>query len=109
MHEILQDYKVRVFWSPEDEEFVAHTDEFGTAVNALAESPGEAVAELAVVLPAVIETYKEEGWELPEPAKFSGDLRVRMPKSLHAKLFHEAEREGVSMNALLITKLAKAL
>jgi predicted HicB family RNase H-like nuclease len=36
----------------------------------------------------------------------SGKFVVRLPKSLHASLEHEAEQEGVSLNQLVVTKLA---
>ena len=49
---------------------------------------------------------------LPEPPvgpqrhKYSGKFNVRVPKSLHAALASEAEAEGVSLNQLVVTKLA---
>jgi predicted HicB family RNase H-like nuclease len=49
---------------------------------------------------------------LPEPVnkpqrhEYSGKFVVRLPKSLHAALGQEAEREGVSLNQLVVTKLA---
>jgi hypothetical protein len=47
---------------------------------------------------------------LPEPQKtieFSGQLRLRFPKSLHSELSREAEREGVSLNSHMIRLLAE--
>lgn len=49
---------------------------------------------------------------LPEPAvgpqrhEYSGKFNVRIPKSLHAALVSEAENEGVSLNQLVLAKLA---
>lgn len=49
---------------------------------------------------------------LPEPPlqpiskEYSGKFNVRIPKSLHAALALEAEDEGVSLNQLVLTKLA---
>ena len=49
---------------------------------------------------------------LPEPAvgpqrrEFSGKFNVRIPKSLHAALASEAEAEAVSLNQLVLAKLA---
>lgn len=40
------------------------------------------------------------------PAKKSGRFVVRLPQSLHAALEQEAEREGVSLNQLVVAKLA---
>lgn len=39
----------------------------------------------------------------------SGNVLVRMPKSLHAAMIHEAEQEGVSLNQLIVAKLAAQL
>ncbi len=39
----------------------------------------------------------------------SGKVLVRMPKSLHAALQREAKSEGVSLNQLVVTKLAVQL
>jgi hypothetical protein len=49
---------------------------------------------------------------LPDPPagsqqrEFSGKFNVRVPKSLHAALASEAEAEGVSLNQLVVAKLA---
>jgi hypothetical protein len=49
---------------------------------------------------------------LPEPVvgpqrrEYSGKFNVRVPKSLHAALASEAEAEGVSLNQLVVAKLA---
>ena len=36
-------------------------------------------------------------------------ITVRVPQSLHAELIQEAEYEGVSLNLLCVTKLARPL
>lgn len=52
---------------------------------------------------------------LPEPSvkpqrrEHSGQVNVRIPKSLHAALISEAEAEAVSLNQLVLTKLAMHL
>jgi antitoxin HicB len=42
----------------------------------------------------------------PQRREYSGKFNVRVPKSLHASLASEAEAEGVSLNQLVVTKLA---
>jgi predicted HicB family RNase H-like nuclease len=37
---------------------------------------------------------------------YSGRINLRMPTDLHAQLAAEAERQGVSLNTLLLTLLA---
>ena len=42
----------------------------------------------------------------PQRREYSGKFNVRIPKSLHAALANEAEAEGVSLNQLVLAKLA---
>ena len=59
-----------------------------------------------------IEIALEDGISIPEPRfdeEYSGKFVVRLPRSLHRELVETAEREGVSLNALVITALAKAV
>jgi len=41
--------------------------------------------------------------------EFSGNFNIRIPKSLPAVLVSEAEKEGVSLNQLVLAKLAPHL
>ncbi len=45
----------------------------------------------------------------PQRREYSGKFNVRVPKSLHAALASEAETEGVSLNQLVVAKLARHL
>ena len=45
----------------------------------------------------------------PQRRDYSGKFNVRVPKSLHAALASEAEAEGVSLNQLVVAKLAMPL
>lgn len=50
---------------------------------------------------AWLEAALEEGIEISEPVsnnEFSGQFKLRIPKSLHKKLAVESRREGISMN-----------
>ena len=61
---------------------------------------------------AWIKTAKEFGDEIPEPsiaANYSGQWRIRLPKSLHAALALRAKAEGVSLNTLAATILASGI
>lgn len=109
----LHNYRMLVFWSERDQEYVASCPAFGPGANALAPTPEAALAELRTVLEMTVETYAEEGWALPQPdaqlATFSGKFVTRVPPSLHAKLAERAEREGVSLNAFVNVALAEAV
>jgi len=102
-------YSMRVAWSPEDEVFVASSPELG-GLSAHGVTPPEATAELSEAIDLALGTYEKEGWEVPEPQTvrtYSGQLRVRLPESLHAWLAGAAEAEGVSLNTFLVAKLSE--
>jgi predicted HicB family RNase H-like nuclease len=42
----------------------------------------------------------------PQRREYSGKFNIRIPKSLYAALASEAEAEGVSLNQLVLAKLA---
>lgn len=61
---------------------------------------------------AWIESALEDGAPIPEPRQaeeYSGKFVVRVPRSLHRELAMTAERDGVSLNAYVSTKLAYAV
>ena len=53
---------------------------------------------------AWLEAAIDEGLQIPEPSvdedisKYSGQFKLRIPKSLHRSLAIHAKREGISMN-----------
>ncbi len=52
----------------------------------------------------------EEGVEIPEPARedeYSGQFKLRIPKSLHKSLAEHSKAEGISMNQYCMYLLAK--
>jgi predicted RNase H-like HicB family nuclease len=104
-------YSCNVFWSANDNANIAVCPEF-PGLSAFGATREEALAELEVALELAIETYQAEGWELPKPqeqTEFSGQFRVRMPRSLHAKLTQHAQQEGVSLNTLVVTLLSEGV
>ena len=69
----------------------------------------EAYDGLMEAMEGWIETKLESGFAVPSPLdsnKFSGKYVVRLPKSLHARLAIEAEKEGVSLNQYTLYKLS---
>jgi predicted HicB family RNase H-like nuclease len=104
-------YSLRVMWSDEDEAYIATTPEF-PLLSAFADTPQDAINELVGVLEDAIEYMQEEGMALPSPQKvldYSGQFRLRLPKSLHAALVARAEREGVSLNTLATQLIAEGM
>lgn len=104
-------YSFSVAWSEPDSAYLALCAEF-PGLSAFGETPEQALSEMETALGLAIETYQEEGWELPPPLEqrsHSGQLRVRLPRALHARLAAQAQRDGVSLNTLIVAYLAEAL
>lgn len=102
-------YSTIVQWSDEDEGYIATVPELPN-ISAFGETVEAAVRELEVAKQAAIEVYEEDGCPLPAPDKireFSGQLRIRIPKSLHAELSREAVKDGVSLNQHISHLLSK--
>lgn len=109
--ELARRYPVAVCWSAEDGEYVATSSSF-PYLSALAASQEEALAEFQTVLEAVIELAREDGTPLPDPSPardYSGNLRVRLPKSLHRDLDTAAHADNVSLNTFIVTQLSRAV
>ncbi|MFI4955802.1 MAG: type II toxin-antitoxin system HicB family antitoxin [Gammaproteobacteria bacterium] len=69
----------------------------------------EALAAAEDALKSWLLTAKEFNDELPSPEQYSGQWRMRVPKSLHAALARRAKLEGVSLNALASILLAEGI
>ena len=98
----------RIFWSVEDEAFVAVCPEIH-GMSALGPTPADASAQLDTALDAAVAALEAGGHPVPEPLVhrgFSGQFRLRVPQSLHARLVHRADAEGVSLNTLAVALLA---
>lgn len=60
-----------------------------------------------------MEAAIEDGMEIPDPSEeadiseYSGQFKLRMPKSLHRSLSMNAKKEGISMNQYCIYLLSK--
>jgi len=102
-------YSINLAWSEEDSCYVATIAEFPD-LSAFGESPEEAVEEAKTAVEGFLKVYEEDGCPVPKPKTlkaFSGQTRLRLPKSLHATLHQEAEREGVSLNTYIINLLSE--
>lgn len=89
--------------------YVARVLEFDGCI-ATGETREEAHKAIYEVFEGFIESMLEDGDAIPDPIgdeQYSGNLRVRMPKSLHRNLSEAAKLEGVSLNQYLINKLSK--
>jgi predicted HicB family RNase H-like nuclease len=103
-------YGVELFCD-EDGDWLAHLVELPN-VSAFGPTMDKALDELAVAWELVKESYREDHQEIPiAPSKrqYSGQFNVRIDRRVHRALVIEAERAGLSLNALVSQKLAKAV
>ena len=105
-------YPAQVFWSDEDEGFVALATDL-PGCSAFGETQEEAVKELQGAIVASIEALQAAGNPVPKPSRpadanqYSGKVLVRMPKFLHAQLAASAQTEDVSLNQYIVARLAQ--
>lgn len=102
-------YKLEIIPDTEESGFVASYPELPGCISC-----GETIAEVV----ANIEDAKKEwllasiesGIEINEPENldlYSGQFKLRIPKSLHKTLSEDSKKEGVSMNQYCVYLLAK--
>jgi len=102
-------HAISIKWSDEDNSYVATIPGI-QALSALGATREEALSELFIASDAYFEALEASGKPLPLPEKvmpYSGQLRLRMPRSLHAVLSREAEDENISLNTYIITLLSE--
>lgn len=90
--------------------FVGRVAEF-PHLAAFEDSPEEARACILDAISTLQAVAEENGEQLPAPApcgqeEFNGRFTLRLPKTLHARMYRLAEREGVSLNQLFVTAIA---
>ena len=102
-------YRIVTEWSDEDEAFVARVPALpGCAAHG--STSAAAAREAQIAAEAMLEVMRERGMALPPEdatAAYSGQIRLRMPRSLHEHLARIAAAEGVSLNQLMLTLLAQ--
>ncbi len=104
-------YSINLAWSDEDEGYIATIPEFPN-LSAFGENPEEAVKQAKLVATQMLEVLQEDREAPPVPKKvieYSGQTRLRLPKSLHRALALEADRQCVSLNTLIVSKLSQSL
>ena len=62
-------YAIHIFWSDEDEGYIAICDEF-PGLSAFGETRVEALNEAQTALDGMLETYRLKGIQIPEPQLF---------------------------------------
>jgi len=102
----LNDYQLVLQWSDEDQCYIATIPAWQNARTHGA-TLEEAARNARDVVALLIDSARRHGEPIPPPERrHSGNLRLRLPSSLHGRLAREAEREGVSLNQWIVAKLA---
>lgn len=76
------------------------------------DTPEEAAHEAQVAAGEILKVLREDGRPVPPPdasAGYSGQIRLRLPKSLHATLDRMASTEGTSLNQYMVALLARGV
>ena len=74
------------------------------------ETVEEAVANIREAKADWLAAAIEDGCTIPEPTRtedYSGQFKLRLPKSLHKKLAEHAKREGISLNQYCVYLLSE--
>lgn len=110
----LDRFSATVAYDPESSGYIAVCEEI-PGISAFGATRAEALSEFEIVLDMALDTYREEGWPLPQPRcpsdpeLPSGEFRVRIPRYLHGLLAKRAADEGVSQNTLVVAFCAQGL
>jgi predicted RNase H-like HicB family nuclease len=102
-------YRLEIIPDPDEGGYGAAYPELPGCVTC-AETMAGIVSSAEDAKRAWLEAALEEGLNIPEPtssADYSGQFKLRMPKSLHKALAEHAKREGVSMNQYCLYLLSK--
>jgi predicted HicB family RNase H-like nuclease len=107
----LEKYSFNIAWSESDGEYVATSAEF-PGLSGLGATAEEAVSELRAAMEVAVDAFLEDGEPIPPAQQLdqhSGQFRLRIARSQHALLVIRAQREGISLNALIQTYVAAGL
>lgn len=93
-------YKIEIIREEEGNGYVLHCPELPGCITC-ADTPEEGFVLIEDAKKAYFIACIEDGIEIPEPLKledYSGQFKLRIPKTLHKKLAEKAKAEGISMN-----------
>lgn len=114
MSEATKRFPASVFWSDDDEGFIALAPDL-PGCSAFGITAEEALRELETAKEAWLEATTKAGNPIPQPSapsadpQHSGKVLLRMPRDLHTQLARAAEAQGVSLNQYLVYLLASSV
>lgn len=102
-------YKMEIVPEIEEGGFVAMFPDLPGCIT-VGDTIDEVIANIIDAKKAWIEAELEEGRKIPEPKDindYSGQFKLRLPKSLHRILAENSKREGISMNQYCLYLLSR--
>ncbi|MCM1056306.1 MAG: type II toxin-antitoxin system HicB family antitoxin [Firmicutes bacterium] len=102
-------YRMEVIEDKDEGGFVVSYPDFPGCITC-GETVESAVANALDAKKAWIEAALEEGITIPEPDSlddYSGQFKLRLPRSLHRLLAEHSRREGISMNQYCVYLLSR--
>lgn len=103
-------YRIVLEWSDEDAAFVARVPALpGCAAHG--KTAEEAARQARRAAEAMLSVLREDGDPLPAEdatAGYSGQIRLRLPRSLHERLARLSTAEGVSLNQMMVALLTES-
>jgi predicted HicB family RNase H-like nuclease len=100
-------YTYRVIWSDDDQEFVGLCAEF-PSLSWLSAKREDALRGIVALIRDTVADL-DEAEEAPVPLTdrpYSGELRIRIPPTIHQRLSIEAAERGTSLNKIIVQKLS---
>ena len=102
-------YRMEIIRDSDEGGFVASYPDLPGCITC-GETEEEALKNALDAKKARLEAALEENIEIPEPDSleaYSGQFKLRLPRSLHRALAEHSQREGISMNQYCVYLLAK--
>ena len=104
-------YPIEVFWSDEDEGYIAVVPDL-PGCSAWGKTETEAINEARPAVTAWLKAARAAGNAIPPPSRlddhgYSGKFLLRVPKRLHAQLARAAKAQGVSLNQYVLYLLTE--
>ena len=102
-------YRMELVEDPDEGGFVVSYPDLPGCITC-GETVERAIATAQDAKKAWLVAALEEGIEIHEPdslEEYSGQFKLRLPRSLHRSLAEHSQREGISMNQYCVYLLAK--
>ena len=101
-------YKMEIVEDPDEGGFVVSFPELPGCIT-IGDTIEEAIKNASDAKRTWFEAALEENIDISEPLvseKYSGQFKLRLPKSLHRSLAENSKREGISMNQYCVYLLS---